>query len=308
MFEFFQWLASTATTIFVLGSMLNVGLTQDPMHILRNLSSWQYLTRLVVANFLVVPAVMLLFITIFDISGVYAIALTIFACAAGAPLLIKLTAQSDNDISAGATIQMVLMVATVFILPLYLSLLLEDAQVGMWDIAQPLLTQMILPLVVGMMFFQFAEKFAGIIQPWVSKISNIALYVLLGATVLGYLPQLADWQLWKAITVGMAALLLSFYIGFGAGHGHTIRSQLGALGTGQRNTAASMITAGAFGDPMVFITIAMVNTLMMFVLMALASRLGDGSEIAFLEPLEADMPGDAKRPYAKSKGTDNDAD
>ncbi|STC69336.1 bile acid:sodium symporter family protein [Corynebacterium pilosum] len=300
MFEFFQWLSSTATTIFVLTSMFNVGLTQNPKKIVQHLSNWQYLTRMVVANLFVVPAVMLLFITIFEIDGPYAIALTIFACAAGAPLLIKLTQQSDNDISAGATIQMVLMVATVFILPFYLSLLLEGVEVGIWDIAKPLLLQMILPLVIGMILHQVAEKFAGVIQPWIAKISNIALYTLLGATIIGYLPQLADWQLWKAIAVGMVALLLTFYIGYGTGHGNETRSQLGALGTAQRNTAASMITAGSFTDPMVFVTIAMLNTLMMFVLLGLATRLGNDAKIAFLEPLEADMPGDAKRPYANA--------
>ena len=71
-------------------------------------------------------------------------------------------------------------------------------------------------------------------------------------------------------------------------------------GTAQRNTAAAIITAQSFDDPLVFVTIALLNTLMMFVLLKLATRLGNDSAIAFLEPLEADMPGGITRPYAQN--------
>ena len=70
-------------------------------------------------------------------------------------------------------------------------------------------------------------------------------------------------------------LLIAFYMGYGTGQGNTNHAQLGALGTAQR------------------------NTLMMFVLLKLATRLGNDSAIAFLEPLEADMPGGITRPYAQ---------
>lgn len=299
MFELFQQLSSWLTLIFVVLSMLNVGLTQDPRKLLKHLRDWQYLVRMLVANFLVVPGVMLLAVVMFEIPAPYSSALLIFSAAAGAPLLIKLTAQSDNDIGQGATIQMVHMAATVLLLPTLLPVLLGDTvSIGMWAIAQPLLLQMIAPLIAGMILRTVAEKVAGAIQTPVAYISNIALYGLLIFAVLGYLPQLIDAQLWGALLTGMAVLLIAFYVGYGTGQGRPAQSQLGALGTAQRNTAAALITSSQFDDPRVFLTVIMLNTLMMFLLLWLATRLGNDAKIAFLEPLEADMPGGVERPYS----------
>ncbi|MCT1714979.1 bile acid:sodium symporter [Corynebacterium sanguinis] len=255
--------------------MFNVGLTQHPARIAKHLRDWQFLTRMVVANFLVVPGVMLLFIIITGIGAPYSAALILFACAAGAPLLIKLTQESDNDIAAGATVQMVLMVSTVGFLPFLLPRLIDGIEVDVWQIAQPLLLQMILPLALGMVCHVGVEKLAATMQPWVAKISNLALYGLLIFTIIGYLPEMADVDLWIAIIIGVVVLLIAFYMGYGTGQGNTNHAQLGALGTAQR------------------------NTLMMFVLLKLATRLGNDSAIAFLEPLEADMPGGITRPYAQ---------
>lgn len=227
MFELFQSLSGTLTMIFVLTSMFNVGLTQHPKKILRHLSDWQYLVRMVVTNFFVVPGIMLLLIALTPLEAPFSTALLLFACAAGAPLLIKLTSKSDNDIASGATIQMVLMVCTVALLPVLLPALVEGAEVDAWLIAKPLLLQMILPLVVGMVMHVGVGKLSEAIQPWVAKISNIALYGLLAATVIGYLPAMGDLQLWFAIILGIVGLLVSFYVGYGTGQGDPAKSQLG---------------------------------------------------------------------------------
>lgn len=299
MFEIFQQLSSWLTLVFVVLSMLNVGLTQNPRKLLEHLRDWQYLVRMLVLNFLVVPAVMLLAVTMFQIPAPYSSALLVFSAAAGAPLLLKLTDQSDNDIGQGATIQMVHMAATVVLLPILLPILLEgDVTIGLWTIAQPLVAQMIGPLVVGMLCHAILEPAAAAIQTPVAYISNLALYGLLAFSVLGYLPQLIDAQLWAALLVGMAVLLVAFYVGYGTGHGKAAQSQLGALGSAQRNTAAALITASQFADPRVFLTIITLNTVMMFLLLWFATRLGNDAKIAFLEPLEADMPGGIPRPYA----------
>ena len=113
MTEFFGQVASVGVPIFVISSMLNVGLTQKPQKLLGHLRNWHYLVRMIVVNLLVVPALMLLAITIVDLDTVYAAGLMLFSMCAGAPFLIKLTMASENDLALGATVLMVLMVATV---------------------------------------------------------------------------------------------------------------------------------------------------------------------------------------------------
>lgn len=117
-------------------------------------------------NFVVVPALMIFFVGVFGIEEPYAIGLVIFSAAAGAPLLIKLTARSQNEIAAGATVQMVLMIGTVFIMPVLLPLIIEGVSVDSWAIASGLIMQMILPLALGMVVLTVAEHFTAIIQPW----------------------------------------------------------------------------------------------------------------------------------------------
>lgn len=210
MAEFFQSVAGIATTIFVVLSMANVGLTQKPQKLLSHLTHRRFLVRMVIVNFTVVPALMFFAVHLTGLSGPTANGLIIFSTAAGAPLLIKLTEKSRNEISAGATVQMVLMVATIAFMPLILPRILEGATISAGAITEPLLQLMLVPLLAGMALFAVLPPLVAVIQPWVAGIGNIALYTLLGATIVGYLDALGDPELWLALAVGVGVLLLSF--------------------------------------------------------------------------------------------------
>lgn len=289
--EFFQAAIGWLTPIFVISAMLNVGLTQKPANIFQHLRNWQYLARMALVNFVVVPALMIFFVGVFGIEEPYAIGLVIFSAAADAPLLIKLTARSQNEIAAGATVQMVLMIGTVFIMPVLLPLIIEGVSVDSWAIASGLIMQMILPLALGMVVLTVAEHFTAIIQPWIARISNIALYTMLVATILGNLNALGDLRMWAAIGTGILALLVAFFVGHNTGLGKETDSQIGALGTAQRNTAAAVIVAQSnFADPLVLLTTVLLNTIMMFILLFVATLMSKDIKMALLEPIEADPP------------------
>lgn len=290
--SFFQSLVGILTPVFVVSQMANVGLTQQPQKILQHLKKRRFLLRMLIANFIVVPALMYFAVGVTGIEHPYATGLVIFSLVAGAPLLIKLTAKSRNDISAGATVQIVLMVATIGVLPLALPRVLDGVSVSAWAIAQPLLLQMLLPLALGMVVAGALTTVAAAIQPWIARLSTIALYGMLISTVLGHLSALTDLALWGALALGILVLLLAFLIGHGMGDNSSSMSDIGGLGTAQRNTAAGIIAArsGFPQDLLVFVTVAMLNTLMMFVLLAVASHLGSENRPAWLEPMAADPP------------------
>lgn len=289
--ELAQSLVGWLTPVFVVSAMLNVGLTQKPANILFHLRHWQYLLRMLLANFVIVPALMIFFIGLFGIDEPYASGLIIFSAAAGAPLLIKLTARSRNDIAAGATVQTVLMVATVIVLPLLLPLLITGVEIDVQAMIGSLLLQTIAPMVLGMVLHRAAESFTAVIQPWVARLSNVALYAMLAATLVGKIEVFADIQMWLALGTGVLALLIAFSVGHSAGLAQPTESQIGALGTAQRNTAASVIVAqGSFEDPLVFLTVVLLNTVMMFLLLFLATLMSKNIRMALLEPLEADPP------------------
>ncbi|WP_234450992.1 hypothetical protein [Paracoccus sp. MC1862] len=112
------------------------------------------------------------------------------------------------------------------------------------------------------------------IQPWVARIGNIALYLTIGTTILGNLPEVMGMVGEGAMLMGLVFIAAMFGIGYLAG-GRSDRDDLedvSALGSGWRNTAATMIIAVQnFGAaPEVLAIITMVNTLGIILLPALA--------------------------------------
>src|SRR5688572_1746832 len=112
--------------------------------------------------------------------------LLVFSLCAGAPFLIKLTQTAEQELSLGAAVMMLLMVATVAYVPVVLPWILSGLTVDAWAIARTLGLQMLLPIIVGMVAVQLLPAFTHKIQPWVGWTGNITLYVLIGATLIGY--------------------------------------------------------------------------------------------------------------------------
>lgn len=291
MFEFFQTLGSWGVTVFVLASMLNVGLTQKPSRLLTHLSNKAFLLRMVLLNFVVVPALMVAATELVELDPVYEAGLLLFGLAAGAPFLIKLTGLSDSDIALAAAVLLVLLVGTVIVLPILLPRLIEGLTVDAWAVVQGLLVQMIVPLVIGMLLVQVAEGFVDVVQPWVARIANISLYALIVAIIIGYLPAMTDPGLWTAIGVGLVVVVLALFLGWTMGDGLDDLQEVGGLATAQRGTAAALIVAqDNFDDPRVLVVITLLTVFGVVVLIIAAKLLSREDSFSSLLPQVADVP------------------
>jgi BASS family bile acid:Na+ symporter len=134
-----------------------------------------------------------------------------------------------------------------------------------------------------MILAQVMSSFTDTVQPWVARVGNLALYVVLGATIIGYWPEIQDLVGTGSIAGGLVVLLLAFFVGYLFGDGQDRLQDVGGLGTAQRNTAATMIIASDnFTDPTVFVIVSVVNTLGIVMLMLIARVLsrdsGDATE------------------------------
>lgn len=296
MYDFFQNLSDIFLPIFILGTMFNVGLTQRPSNLLANLRNWHFLLRMVVANFLIVPALMVALVAVTDYDPALKVGLLTMACCAGAPFLIKLTQTANHDIALGATVMMVLMVCTVAFAPVLLPIVIEGVSVDAGEIAWALIRQLLAPIAIGMIFAQFLTNLANTIQPWVARIGNYALYGVLITAIIGNWPNLSDMFGTGAILGGLVVIALGFWIGYMLGDGHDRLSDVGALGTGQRNTAAAMIIASQnFDNPDTFVLVTIVNTLGIVMLLAFATVLSKDKVPRLVDPAasrasQADAP------------------
>lgn len=271
MFEFFISLSSIAVPIFVIATMLNVGLTQKPADLLEHLTGWHFFVRMLIANFILVPLLMVIFLTAVPFAPAIKTGLLLFSLAAGAPFLIKLTQTSQHDLALGAATMVLLMIVTVIYVPLVLPLLLTDIAVDTWAMVRSLLQQTLLPIVVGMLAAQYLPGLATRAQPWIAKLGNIALYVVLGATLIGYLPNILEIIGTGAIIASGGFVAAAFGIGYIMGGDADPLQDVGGLGTAQRNTAACMIVATQnFSDPNVLVIITLASTLGIVLLLLIA--------------------------------------
>ena len=72
MFEAFQTTGSWGVIVFVVTSMLNVGLTQKPSRLLEHLGNRAFLVRMLVINLIVVPALLIAAADVVPLEPVYA--------------------------------------------------------------------------------------------------------------------------------------------------------------------------------------------------------------------------------------------
>jgi BASS family bile acid:Na+ symporter len=276
MFDLLRSLSGYAVPVFVIATMLNVGLTQRLRAIVRHLKNRPFILKMLAANFIGAPLLMIGALELMSFEPPLHDGLLIFSLCAGAPFLIKLTEASRNDVALGAAVMMILMLVTTIYVPIVFPLLLETLTVGAWDIARALTLQMILPAAVGMLAVQFAGGVAAAVQPWVGRLSNIALVVVLVTTLIGYAPDIVRIAGEGAILLAALFVLAAAGLGWLAGWGRDHLEDVGALGTGQRNTAAGLIIASQNfpSHPDVLVMIVIANTLGILILLILARRMG----------------------------------
>lgn len=172
MFELLRTISGYSVPVFVVATMLNVGLTQRLGAILEHLSNRPFMLKMLAANFIGAPLLMVGALKLISLDPELKVGLLIFSLCAGAPFLIKLTQASKNEMALGAAVMMMLMLATTIYVPIVFPMLLDTLTVGAWDIASALTVQMILPTAIGMLMVQFASQFAETVQPWIGRLST----------------------------------------------------------------------------------------------------------------------------------------
>ena len=280
MFQFLRTAVQFIAPVFVICTMLNVGLTQKPAAIAEHLKNWPFDLKMLAANFIFAPLLMIGALYFAPFSPALKAGLLIFSLGAGAPFLIKLTQTSEHDLALGAAVMMLLMIVTVIYMPLVLPLVLSGVSVNALAIARALLLQMLLPIGVGMLATLVLPNLSKKLQPLVGGLGNLAMYAMVVATLVGYFPNLLQIIGTGAFLVGLVFVAAAFGLGYLAGFGKDHLEDVGGLGTAQRNTAAGVIIAiQNFSDPNVFVMLTLANILGIVMLMILARFLSRDNKV-----------------------------
>lgn len=283
--ELFAAMAQLSGLLFVVTSMLAMGMSLTMAGILQPLKNTRLVILALLANFVLVPLLAYLITLLIPLEQSLGIGLIVLATAAGAPFLPKLVQGAKGDVAFAVGLMVLLMVVTIIYVPIVLPLLLPGVSINPWDIAQSLIVLMLIPLAIGLLVRSHALESAGNWQPVMNKISGLAILVLLvvglGLNVSNILSLIGTGGILALLLFIVGSLLIGMVLG---GREANVRSVMG-LGTAQRNVSAAIVVAAQnFSDTDALILVLVAAILLLLILLPTAKRLGARSTAA--APLE----------------------
>jgi predicted Na+-dependent transporter len=286
--DLFVAIAQLSGLLFVVTSMLGMGLSLTVAQIMQPLKNARLVILALLANFVLVPLLAYAITKVIPLEQSLQIGLIVLATAAGAPFLPKLVQGAKGNVAFGVGLMVLLMVVTIVYIPIVLPLLLTGVEVNPWDIASSLIVMMLIPLSLGLLIKSHSPDAAEHWQPVMSKLSSLAILILLvvglGLNVSKILSLIGSGGILALLLFIVGSLVIGFVLG---GRDPALRSVMG-LGTAQRNVSAAIVVVAqnfTEGNTMSFVLVA--SILLLLILLPTAKGLGRRSEPA---PPAASLP------------------
>ena len=292
--ELLTVIAQVSGLLFIVTSMLAMGMSLTMPQIVGPLKNPRLVILALAANFVLVPLWAYLITVVLPLDQPLQIGLIVLATAAGAPFLPKLVQGAKGNIAFGVGLMVLLMVVTVFYLPVVLPLLLPGVSVNPWDIAKSLIALMLVPLALGMLFKSHSPDSAGHWQPFMNKTSSVSLLVLLvvglGLNVSNIISLIGSWGLLALALLIVGSVLIGLLLG---GRDPAIRSVM-SLGTAQRNvSAAILVSAQNFAGTATLPYVLVGGVLLLLILLPTAKQMGARIKAPTTGEQPANRPQDA---------------
>jgi BASS family bile acid:Na+ symporter len=257
-----------AMLVFVVSSMLAVGLSLTVRQILVPLRDVRLVGLALAANFVFMPAAAYALGRLLQLEPSLAIAFLLLGTAAGAPFLPKLASLAGGNLAFAVGLMVLLMVLTVGYMPLALPLLVEGVSVDPLKIAKSLIVLMLTPLAAGLLVRARYEAAAAGGAALLNKLSSLSLALMIVLMLITNIGNIVDLFGSRGVLASILFLCAGTAAGwFSGGSSADVKSVL-ALGTAQRNIAAALLVGGQnFTDPKVvvmIVVVAIVGMLLLF--------------------------------------------
>ena len=282
-----QTLTNLITIVFVLSTMLSIGLNLTIKQIIQPLKNVRFVVLSLVANFIVIPAAAFLLITFLPLDEPLKIGLILVACAAGAPALPKLAQIAKADVASSVGLMVMLIIITIIFLPIVLPLMIPGVEVGIWEIAKNLLLTMLLPLAIALFVRARWPEVAAKLARILTRAANYSLILLIVFTLIANFSYVISLFGSYGILASFIMIGIAFGSGYLLGGPSTATKRVLSLGTGQRNIGAAMIVALANFDEAVLVMVIVFSVVSLIIAVPVAGEFGRRSK----KLLEAESPG-----------------
>ena len=276
MSEILAVIMQLSVLVFVIASMLSMGLSLTIKQIVAPLRNARLVILALVANFILVPLLAYLILLVIKLDEGLATGLILMATAGGAPFLPKLAQAAKGNVAFSVGLMVLLMLVTIIYMPLVLPFLLSGVEINALEIARSLVIMMLIPLAIGLFVKARYESTAESLQPHMAQTSTVALVLLMVTALVLNFDAIVGVIGTGAIIAILVFLLVALVLGYilGGKDGGT-KSVLG-LGTAQRNISAALVVAGQnfSDDPNVLSMIVVAALIGLVLLMFIGGELG----------------------------------
>ena len=263
-----------AMLVFVLSSMLSMGLGLKVGQITAPLRNLRLVAMSLLANFALMPAGAVVLGRVLRLDEPLRVGLLLLGVAAGAPFLPKLAQIAKGNLAFAVALMVLLMVITVAYLPLVLPVLLPGVSVNPAKIARSLVLLMLLPLGGALAVNAMLPAAAARAKPLFDRLSSLGLIlVVLLLVVVNFNDVLSVFGT-HAILAGLLFIALGYAVGWAlGGPGADTRLVLG-LGTAARNIAPALVVGSqSFSNPSVAVMVVVVAIVSLLILLPLSRAL-----------------------------------
>lgn len=266
--------------LFAILNSFTLGLRSRVGHILQHFfQNWQLAVRVLVINFVILPALIIGFAAIAPINTDIKIGFCIVALAAGAPFAPAITRLAKADVAMSAALFLVMVVGTVIVVPLVLPLAVSAVapgagHVGIWAIAWPLLLFVVAPVALGcFMRLRYEEVVSGWARPLlIIQLTCLVLYVNL---FIFAFTNLFGEVWWGAYVAAIAVPILGIALGSVISMKDSATRQASVITTAQRSiTGAIVVTIFNYTQPLANVSVTVINTIGIVILVILAIEWG----------------------------------
>jgi len=266
--EALEVVLNVAIAVFIAGVLFTAGLEVTFQQALEPMRNVGLVTRTLLANLVIVPLLVYGASILYPLERPFMIGVLLYGFSAGAPYTPKLVNVAGGDVPSSIAATMLLTVLTIVLMPFVLPLLVPGSAIGIWEIAKPLLLQMFVPLLAGLLIRNSSESTATKLRRPANILVNLSALIFLVLALVLHWDELAATARTGAVAYAILLTIVAFAIGYLLGPGKMRgRVTLGLITTARNiGAAATVATANFRDDPRVLITVA----LCMFVVFALA--------------------------------------
>lgn len=184
--EILNRLLGPTLAIFMVGSLLEMGLKLELAQAGRALRDLRFVLAALIWSFAIGPALALLLARALPLAPPYGLGLILLGMAPGAPFLPMVAGRASADLNYVAAYLLLAALGTMALMPLLVPLLAPELDVDPVAIARPLLLFIALPLACGAALRVASLRFAEKAHPIVRTITSVDIVAMLGIVLALY--------------------------------------------------------------------------------------------------------------------------